>query len=185
MQKRLIIDSVALNITISRLCQQLIENHNDFSDTVIIGLQPKGKFLANRIQSKIKEVTGIDIKIGYLDSTFHRDDYRRRDILIPNATQIDFLIENKKVVLVDDVLYTGRSVRSALDAMITFGRPSKVELLVLIDRKFSRDLPIYPDYIGKKVNTLQSEKVLVELIEQGVEKDNIWLIKKETANEGA
>lgn len=185
MQKRLIIDSVALNITISRLCQQLIENHHDFSDTVILGLQPKGIFLADRIQSKIKELTSTNVKVGYLDATFHRDDFRRRDILIPNATQIDFLIENKKVILVDDVLYTGRSVRSALDAMITFGRPKKVELLVLIDRKFTRDLPIYPDYVGKRVNTLATEKVLVELIEQGLEQDNIWLIKKETANEGA
>jgi pyrimidine operon attenuation protein / uracil phosphoribosyltransferase len=185
MQKRLIIDSIALNITISRLCQQLIENHGNFENTVILGLQPKGIFLADRIKSKLKELTGISINTGYLDSTFHRDDFRRRDIILPNATQIDFLIENKNVILVDDVLFTGRSVRSALDAMITFGRPQKVELLVLIDRKYTRDLPIYPDYVGKRVNTLPSEKVLVELIEQGVETDNIWLIKKEITNEGA
>lgn len=186
MQKRLILNGNALNITISRLCQQLIENHHDFAQSVILGLQPKGIYLADRIRKNIKELSGTDVPTGYLDATFHRDDFRRGDLILPSATRIDFIIENKKVILVDDVLYTGRSVRSALDAMITFGRPQKVELLVLIDRKYTRDLPIAPDYVGKRVNTIQTEKVLVELVEQGVEQDNIWLInKKEKTDEVA
>ena len=109
--------------------------------------------------------------------TFYRDDFRRRDEPIKaNTTSIPFVIEDMNVILIDDVLYTGRSVRAALDAMIAFGRPQKVELLVLINRRYSRDLPIAPDYVGKNVNTVQSQHVLVEWKEQGAENDNIWLI---------
>jgi len=180
MQKRLILDSHLLNITISRLSQQLIENHGNFQNSVIIGLQPKGRFLSDLIHKKLEEETGSSIDIGYLDTTFYRDDFRRRDAPIQaNATKIDFIIEKKNVVLVDDVLYTGRSVRAALDAMMAFGRPEKVELLVLVDRKYSRDLPIAPDYVGKSVNTIDSQKVLVELEEQGFEQNKVWLINRE------
>lgn len=179
MQKRLLFDSQLLKVTISRLCQQLIEVHEDFSNSVIIGMQPRGIFLAERIR---KELLGLKIKevhLGYLDTTFHRDDFRRREEPIaPSQTKIPFLIENKNVVLVDDVLFTGRTVRAALDAMNTFGRPSKVELLVLIDRLYSRHIPVEANYVGRKVNTIQSQKVLVELQEQG-NSDNIWLINKE------
>jgi pyrimidine operon attenuation protein/uracil phosphoribosyltransferase len=114
--------------------------------------------------------------VGKLDATFYRDDYRRRDTIAPNSTDISFLIENKRVILVDDVLATGRMVRAALDAMNSFGRPAKVELCVLIDRIYNRDLPINADYVGKAVNTLPTEKVLVEWQEQGHEADKIWLI---------
>ncbi|MEQ9008869.1 MAG: phosphoribosyltransferase family protein, partial [Ekhidna sp.] len=120
-----------------------------------------------------------DIHLGYLDTTFHRDDFRRRDEPItPSQTKISFLIENKNVILVDDVLFTGRTVRAALDAMNTFGRPAKVELLVLIDRLYSRHIPVEANYVGRKVNTIQSQKVLVELDEKQKE-DHIWLITKE------
>jgi pyrimidine operon attenuation protein/uracil phosphoribosyltransferase len=155
MQKRLILDGPLLEITISRLCQQLIENHQDFNNSVILGLQPRGIFLAERIHQKLVELLHEEIRIGFLDITFYRDDFRRRDLpLEANTTSVPFIIENQKVILVDDVLYTGRSVRAALDAMIAFGRPSKVELLVLINRRYSRDLPIQADYIGRNVDTM-------------------------------
>jgi pyrimidine operon attenuation protein/uracil phosphoribosyltransferase len=177
MQKRLVIDSQLLNLTIDRLCHQLIENHDTFDNSVILGLQPRGVFLAERIAKRLKEILKKDIPVGYLDVTFYRDDFRHKEApLIASETKVPFLIEGKKVILVDDVLYTGRSVRAAMDAMIAFGRPGKVELLILVDRKYSRDLPIQPNYRGAEVNCLESEKVLVELKEQGKEKDNIWLI---------
>ncbi len=179
MQKRLLFDSKLLNVTIARLCRQLIEVHDDFTNTVLIGMQPRGVFLAERIHRELNTLLSSEIELGYLDTTFHRDDFRRRDEPIaPNQTKIPFLIENKNVILVDDVLFTGRTVRAALDAMNTFGRPSKVELLVLIDRLYSRHIPIKADFVGRKVNTIQSQRVLVELTEEG-EEDNIWLITKE------
>jgi pyrimidine operon attenuation protein / uracil phosphoribosyltransferase len=179
MPKRIIIDSRLLNITIERLSHQLVENHDDFSNSVIMGIQPRGVFLAERIAKKLEDILGKKVPLGYLDVTFFRDDFRRKDApLKANATLVPFQIEDKKVILVDDVLYTGRTVRAAMDAMTAFGRPSQVELLVLVDRRYSRDLPIHADYIGKKVNCLESEKILVELVESGKEKDNIWLINK-------
>ncbi|MFZ9045091.1 MAG: bifunctional pyr operon transcriptional regulator/uracil phosphoribosyltransferase PyrR [Cyclobacteriaceae bacterium] len=179
MQKRLLLDSSLLQLTIQRLCQQLIEKHDDFQNSVIIGLQPRGIFLAKRIQKELLKMQQHEIKLGYLDTTFHRDDFRRRSAPIKaNETKIDFLIEGKDVILVDDVLYTGRSIRAAMDAMISFGRPRQVEYLVLIDRLNSRQLPIEATYIGKSVNTLPSQHVEVDLEEQGGD-DNIVLINKE------
>ncbi len=180
MQKRLIISSTLLNLTIERLCRQVIENHDGFSDSIIIGLQPKGVFLAERISKKLQELLGKSIPTGQLDISFNRDDFRRREIPVKSyITNIPFQIEGKKVILVDDVLYTGRSVRSALEALVSLGRPSKIEFLTLVDRKHSRHVPIEADYIGQKVNTLPTQKVLVELKEQGFENDNIWLITKD------
>ncbi len=174
---RLILSNPLLDITLNRLCQQLIENHRDFSNSVILGLQPRGIYLAERITKKLREETSIDIKLGYLDTTFFRDDFRRRDSpLKPNETKVPFVIENKKVILIDDVLATGRMVRAAIDAMQAFGRPKKVELLCLINRRYERDLPIQPDYTGMRVNTLDTQRVLVEWKEQGNEEDKIWLI---------
>lgn len=179
MQKKLILDSDLLDITLSRLCQQLIENHGDFEETVIIGLQPRGVILAEVIHQKLEKILKKSIPLGLLDATFHRDDYRRREIPAKaTETRIPFVIEGKKVVLVDDVLFTGRTVRAALDAMISFGRPQAVELLVLIDRKYNRDLPISADYVGRIVNTLSSQKVLVELERKG-DNNKIWLINKD------
>lgn len=179
MQKRLLLDGSLLQVTISRLCQHLIENHHNFSDTVLLGLQPRGIYLAERIHNRLQEVLDTEVQLGYIDITFHRDDFRRRnEPLRANQTKVPFIIEEKRVILIDDVLYTGRSVRAALDAMTMFGRPSQVELLVLIDRLYSRHIPVEANYIGRKVNTLQSQKVLVELEEQG-KPDNIWLINRE------
>ena len=176
MTRRNLLDSRLLDITIWRLCEQLLENHENFEQSVILGLQPRGIYLAQRIQRKLKELIGKEVNLGYLDTTFHRDDFRRRDSpLKAQETKVPFLLEGKKVILIDDVLYTGRSVRAALDAMTTFGRPDKVELLVLIDRLYSRHIPVAADYVGKKVNTLESQKVQVELEEQGGD-DSIWLI---------
>ncbi|TXK37401.1 bifunctional pyr operon transcriptional regulator/uracil phosphoribosyltransferase PyrR [Pontibacter qinzhouensis] len=179
MQKRLIVNHQLLDIMVLRLCHQLIENHGDFSDSVIIGLQPRGRQVAQRLQANLQTILGVQVPTGYLDTTFHRDDFRRRNTpLAANATRIDFLIEGKKVILVDDVLYTGRSVRAALDAMIAFGRPANVELLVLVDRLHSRHLPIEPTYVGRRVNSMQSQRVLVEWKGQDTQEDNIWLITK-------
>lgn len=179
MQKKLILDSRQLDITLSRLCQQLIENHSDFSNCVILGLQPRGIYLAELIHQKLKSLK-VTVSIGYLDATFHRDDFRRRDVPVKaSETRVPFTIEGKDVVLIDDVLFTGRTVRAALDAMISFGRPAKVELLVLIDRKATRDLPISADYVGKAVDTHDTQKVLVELEAKGNKQNKIWLINKE------
>jgi len=180
MQKKLILDSHLLDITLSRLCHQLIENHSPFDETVILGLQPRGIFLAELIHEKLEKSTKKRIELGYLDTTFHRDDFRRREIPVKaSETRVPFVIEGKKVVLIDDVLFTGRSVRAALDAMISFGRPAKVELLVLIDRKHTRDLPISANYVGKYVDTLATQRVLVELEAQGHKQNKIWLINKD------
>ncbi|GAB3201703.1 pyrimidine operon attenuation protein/uracil phosphoribosyltransferase [Pontibacter aydingkolensis] len=179
MQKRIIVNHKLLEIMVMRLCHQLIENHGDFSDSVILGLQPRGIYVAQRIQKTLAAILGKQVPTGYLDTTFHRDDFRRRDTpLTANATKVDFLIEGKKVILVDDVLYTGRSVRAAMDAMIAYGRPANVELLVLIDRLYTRHLPIQPTYVGRHVNSLLSQRVLVEWQGQDTPEDNIWLITK-------
>lgn len=163
MQNLTLLDGQKFQITIKRLCHQLIESHKDFSNSVIIGIQPRGIYLAERIAKELKSILPqANILNGNLDITFFRDDFRRREIpLVPNTTKIDFIIEGKKVILVDDVLWTGRTIRSAMDAMLAFGRPEKVELLVLVDRLYSRDLPIEPDYCGIQVDTITSQKVLV------------------------
>ncbi|MFO7822825.1 MAG: bifunctional pyr operon transcriptional regulator/uracil phosphoribosyltransferase PyrR [Cyclobacterium sp.] len=181
MQKRLVLDQTQISIIISRFCHQLIENHDDFDNTVLLGLQPRGALVLDRIVQRMQEIRQLHLKYGYLDATFHRDDFRRRDIpLRANETKINFLIENKKVILVDDVLYKGRSVRAAMDAMIAYGRPLKVELMVLIDRKYTRDFPIRPNYYGRQVNTLESQYVSVEWQSQGFPEDAIWITEKES-----
>jgi pyrimidine operon attenuation protein / uracil phosphoribosyltransferase len=176
-QKRLILSSPLLEIMISRLCQQLIENHQDFSNSVVMGLQPRGIYFAERIVAELRRRIGSHISLGYLDATFYRDDFRRRESpLVPNKTNVPFLIEGKKVILIDDVLASGRMVRAALDAMTAFGRPKTVELLVLIDRRYNRELPIEPDYAGMEVSTVASQRVQVEWREQGFDSDHIWLV---------
>ena len=163
--KKLILNENQLNLTINRLSFEIIENHvSDIDSLAIIGLQPRGVFLAEKIYNILKKKLGKNIKYGYLDTTFFRDDFRRRnDIIILNKTDIEFSLESLNVILIDDVLFTGRSVRSALDALGSFGRPNSVELLVLIDRRFSRELPIQPKYIGKSVDVIENERVLVSL----------------------
>ena len=163
MSKREIIDSRELNIALNRLCCKLIENHGDFSNSILIGLQPRGTQVLQRIVQLLENEYSVEgIRTGLLDITFYRDDFRRREgHLQPNKTKIDFLVEDQKVVFIDDVLYTGRSVRAAMDAILSFGRPSKMELLTLIDRRFSRDLPIQPDYKGRQVDSIESQRVEV------------------------
>lgn len=163
MSKKTLLNSKDIEIILHRLACQLIENHNDFSNTVLIGLQPRGSFLANRLAHLLRNDYRIsDLKLGLLDITFYRDDFRRRDEpLAATSTKIDFLIEDKKVVIIDDVLYSGRSVRAALTALQSYGRPQNIELLVLIDRRFSRHLPIQPNYRGRQVDAINEEKVLV------------------------
>jgi len=153
-----------VTIILHRLACQLVEKHLDFSDTVLIGIQPRGKYLATRIKEILETEYNIpNIALGYLDITFFRDDFRRTEkILEANKTQIDFLVEDKKVVFIDDVLYTGRSIRAALTAIQSFGRPREIELMVLIDRRFSRHLPIQPDYRGRQVDAFNEERVVVQ-----------------------
>lgn len=180
MEKQVILNPTHLDLTLKRLSHELIESHNDFSDTVLVGLQPRGIHVVTRLKSYLESILGKEVQCGNLDITFYRDDFRRREKpMIPSITNIDFSIENKQVILVDDVLYTGRTIRSGLDALLTFGRPSKVELLVLIDRRYSRDLPIQADYIGKTVDTLISERVSVEWKETEGE-DKVVLFTKES-----
>jgi pyrimidine operon attenuation protein/uracil phosphoribosyltransferase len=146
----------------------LLENNLDIAETVIIGLQPRGIFLSDRIVDEIrKEIPGVNIQYGKLDITFYRDDIRK-ELHVANQTDIPFSIEGKRVILIDDVLYTGRTIRAALDALLDFGRPGKVELCVLIDRRFSRQLPIQPDYVGKAIDSIISQKVKVEWDKQEV-----------------
>lgn len=163
MAGKVLIDAQNLHVKLHRLACQLIENHDQFENTVIIGLQPRGIHFANRlIDILVKEHNISGIQTGALDTTFFRDDFRRRDEpLRANQTQIDFLVEGMKVIFIDDVLFTGRSIRAALDAIQSFGRPASIELMVLIDRRFSRDLPIQPDYTGARVDAIDSERVLV------------------------
>ena len=143
------------------MAHQILENHGDLNNTVLIGLQPRGIFLSDKIVEEIKnETTASQVRYGKLDITFYRDDIRK-ELHIANQTEIPFSIEGKNVVLIDDVLYTGRTIRAALDALLAFGRPEKVELCVLIDRRFSRQLPIQPDYIGKSIDAIVSQKVKV------------------------
>ncbi len=179
MSQKILLTSKEVNIILHRLACQLIEKHLDFSDTILIGIQPRGTFLAERLKELLqKEYKIPKIALGYLDITFFRDDFRRTNKpLEANKTQIDFIVENKKVVFIDDVLYTGRSIRSALTAIQSFGRPSEIELLVLIDRRFSRHLPIQPDYRGRQVDAINDEKVKVCWKEQDGE-DAVYLINK-------
>ena len=160
-QLKSILSEQQLGITIKRLAHQILENNNDLVNTVLIGLQPRGIYISDRIVSAIKkEFPAVAINYGKLDITFYRDDVRK-ELHIANQTDISFSIEGKNVVLIDDVLYTGRTIRAALDALQDFGRPEKVELCVLIDRRFRRQLPIQPDYVGRVVDSFVSQKVKV------------------------
>lgn len=177
MNPKVLLTSREVNIILHRLACQLIENHLDFKETMLIGIQPRGRYLAQRIKAILEneyDVRGVNL--GFLDITFFRDDFRRAEKpLEANRTEIDFIVENKKVVFIDDVLYTGRSIRAALTAIQSFGRPSSIELLVLIDRRFSRHLPIQPDYRGRQVDAINNEKVKVSWKENEGE-DAVYLI---------
>ncbi|MDN3677029.1 bifunctional pyr operon transcriptional regulator/uracil phosphoribosyltransferase PyrR [Flavobacterium paronense] len=177
MSQKVLLTSKEVNIILHRLACQLIENHLDFSNSVLIGIQPRGVSLAERLKTILETDYNIkNISLGFLDITFFRDDFRRGEKqLEANKTQIDFLVEDKKVVFIDDVLFTGRSIRAGLTAIQSFGRPSEIELLVLIDRRFSRHLPIQPDYRGRQVDVINDEKVKVCWKEKDGE-DAVYLI---------
>ncbi len=178
MSQKVLLNATEINIALNRLACQLIEKHDDFSKTVLIGIQPRGIFLAERLKSLLQNEYGItNIKLGYLDITFFRDDFRRSGKpLEANKTHIDFIVEDMNVVFIDDVLFTGRSIRAALTAIQSFGRPLDIELLTLIDRRFSRHLPIQPDYRGRQVDAINGEKVKVCWKENDGE-DAVYLVK--------
>lgn len=178
MSQKVLLNAKEVNIILHRLACQLIEKHNDFSNTVLIGLQPRGIFLADRLAKILREDYMVeDIELGHLDITFYRDDFRRGDkTLKANSTKINFIVEDKNIVFIDDVLHTGRSIRAALTAIQSFGRPNEIELLTLIDRRFSRHLPIQPNYRGRQVDVINEEKVKVNWKEQDNE-DAVYLIE--------
>src|SRR5690349_20944806 len=156
-----LLNSQQIQLTIKRLANQILENHVELKDTVLIGIQPRGIYLSDRLEKEIKSEAGAaNIHYGKLDITFYRHDVRK-ELHVANKTDILFSIEGKKVVLIDDVLYTGRNIRAALDALMDFGRPQKVELMVLMDRRYSRELPIQPDYTGKSIDSIVTQKVKV------------------------
>ncbi|MDB5022103.1 MAG: PyrR protein [Pedobacter sp.] len=181
MQKKTLLDGKKFQITIKRLCHQLIENHTDFSDTVLIGIQPRGSYFADRVQQELSAILpNSKILKGNLDITFFRDDFRRKDGLSSaSSNTINFIIEGKNVILIDDVLWTGRTIRAALDALLAYGRPARVELMVLIDRRFSRHVPIEADYVGQQVDSLDSQLVRVSWNETEGE-DRVLLLSEKT-----
>jgi pyrimidine operon attenuation protein/uracil phosphoribosyltransferase len=151
-----------LHLTILRLAHHITENYSSLENLVFIGIQPRGVKFSDRLIEAIREIRPNEgIQYGILDITFYRDDIRD-ELHIANKTDISFSIEDKIVVLMDDVLYTGRTTRAALDALQDFGRPEKVMLCVLVDRRFNRELPIQPDFSGKTIDTMVSQKVKVE-----------------------
>ena len=163
MSNKILLDSKKIEIILSRLVYQLIENHKDFHDTILLGLQPRGILLIDKILEIFKrDHPTIEIKSGILDYTFFRDDFRRsKNTLSASSTKIDFSIENKNVVLIDDVLFTGRSIKAAMSSVDTYGRPKSIELLVLIDRRFKREIPIEANYCGAKIDTFKGDRVKV------------------------
>ena len=178
MSNRLLLDTKEIQIILNRLACQLRETHQDFSSSVLIGIQPRGSVLTKRILSILMQDHNLkDISNGFLDITFFRDDFRRNENpLKANSTQIDFLVEDRNVIFIDDVLYSGRSVQAALSAIQSFGRPKAVELMVLIDRRFSRHLPIQPSYTGRQVDAISEEHVRVAWKEKDGE-DCVYLVK--------
>lgn len=167
MQDQVLIPPAQFALILDRLAHQLIEHH-DFSQTDLVGLQPRGSRLAARLKERLEELLpGTEIHCGKLDVTFFRDDFRTHEKpLSPNVNDMGFTVESRHVVLVDDVLFTGRTIRAGLDALLAHGRPQSVALAVLIDRRFSRELPIEPNYIGKHVDSIGAQHVKVEWSEE-------------------
>lgn len=151
-----------------------MENHLQLQNTVLIGIQPRGIYVSDKIVDELRSITTANINYGKLDITFYRDDVRSQ-LKLANKTDIPFSIEGKQVIIIDDVLWTGRTIRAALDALLDFGRPNKVELCVLIDRRFSRELPIQADYVGRTIDTFPQQKVIVKWKEKD-EVDEVVLV---------
>jgi pyrimidine operon attenuation protein/uracil phosphoribosyltransferase len=176
MPKKILLDSKKIDLILNRLVCELVENHKDFNNTVLIGLQPRGTYLIEKILDIFKKkYPNINIKSGILVFTFFRDDFRRSEkTLKASSTQINFSIENKNVVLIDDVLFTGRSIKAAMSSIDSYGRPNSIELLVLIDRRYKREIPIQANYCGAKIDTFKGDKVNVVWNENS-KKDVIYI----------
>ena len=176
MPKKILLDSKKIDLILNRLVCELVENHKDFNNTVLIGLQPRGTYLIKKILDVFKnKYPNINIESGILDFTFFRDDFRRSEkTLKASSTQINFSIENKNVVLIDDVLFTGRSIKAAMSSIDSYGRPNSIELLVLIDRRYKREIPIQANYCGAKIDTFKGDKVNVVWNENS-KKDVIYI----------
>lgn len=172
--KRVILEYQQVDLILTRICHELVEQHGDFRNSALIALQPRGIFLGKALIAKLKAIFNVQIPYGELDTTFHRDDFRRTNKpLIPNKMNITFDVEGKDLILVDDVLYTGRSIRAALDAINDFGRPGSMELVTLINRKYKREVPIQPDYIGDQIDSRTDDYVKVDWNE---DKCKVWII---------
>ena len=170
-----ILSSKDIGKKLTRISHEIIENHSDVSNIVLLGIHNRGVPLARRLKNLIKDITNINVSLGSLDISFHRDDFRER-LTIPEikGTDIDFSLENKIVILVDDVLYSGRTIRAALDEINSFGRPSIIRLAVLVDRGH-RELPIRADFVGKNIPTHYGEHVAVRLLESDA-KEGVYII---------
>ncbi len=173
--KAAIIDSKGLMRTITRLSHEILEKNRGAKNLVLIGIRTRGEFLAKRIKEKILEIENIDLPLGILDATLYRDDFRTR-MKQPkiSVTEINFDISGKDIILIDDVLYTGRTVRAALDALMDLGRPGSIQLCVLVDRGH-REMPIKPDFVGKNIPTSINEEVKVKMTEID-EEDSVYLV---------
>ena len=173
--KAKIIDDEGLQRTVTRLTHEILEKNKGSKNLIIIGMRTRGEFLANRIHEKIKEIDNIDLNLGFLDVTLYRDDFRTR-LKQPEVsiTDITFDVTEKDIILIDDVLYTGRTVRAALDALMDLGRPNTIQLCVLVDRGH-REMPIKADFVGKNIPTSINEEVKVKLKEIDGE-DAVYLV---------
>ena len=178
MSEKEIVDKMTMNRDLTRITYEIIERHKGIEDIVLIGIKTRGIYLANRIAERLKQLEGIEVPVGEIDITLYRDDKHQisNDEPTINASDVPFSIENKEVILVDDVIFTGRTIRAALDATMDLGRPDKISLAVLVDRGH-RELPIRADYVGKNIPTSKSEQIEVS-VEEVDGKDGI-LIKKD------
>jgi pyrimidine operon attenuation protein / uracil phosphoribosyltransferase len=166
-----LLDAEAISRALSRIAHEIVEGNDNLERVALVGIQTRGVPLASRLRRLVAERSGAELALGALDITFHRDDVHVRDGArapgrqpVLRATSIPFSLEGLTVVLVDDVLYTGRTIRAAIDALLDFGRPARVQLAVLVDRGH-RELPIRPDYVGKNLPTSRGERIQVELVE--------------------
>jgi pyrimidine operon attenuation protein / uracil phosphoribosyltransferase len=178
-----LLDAEAISRALSRISHELIERNDELARVALVGIQTRGVPLASRLRRLVAERSGVELAVGALDITFHRDDVHVRDGGRPpdrqpfvRATSLRFSLEGMTVVLVDDVLYTGRTIRAAIDALMDFGRPARVQLAVLVDRGH-RELPIRPDYVGKNLPTGRDERIQVELVEVD-EIDRVLLVRE-------
>jgi pyrimidine operon attenuation protein / uracil phosphoribosyltransferase len=175
---RILLDNTRFALTLERMCHQLIETFDDFHDTCLVGIQPRGGLVCNRFHQKLLDITQLPkIENGKLDITFYRDDFRRREPLRPSANSMNFFVEGKNVILFDDVLYTGRTIQAALAALQHYGRPAQVYLVTMVDRRFNRHLPIQANFKGITVDSLDEAYVRVEWAELNGE-DKILIFDK-------